>query len=291
MRRHAHRLLAYLWLTGLAAACALLGFPDVSAVARSERPARRTHPHAHRAARAPDATHALLTRSRWRLRFDDEFNASGIDVSRWQPNWLGADASAVTHSANQLDLNCVAPDQVSQVHGTLRLAASPQSCQADGHTYRYASGLVNTSASFHFTYGLLEARIDVPAAANHRPANFPAFWAVGYGSERDTGELDVMEVLRGCGPGLAWHFHGPAGAPGQCVALAHPTGWHVFAADWEPGRVTFYYDGVRVGQLTHGITGAPMYLVLNNSIDPTFGGASSAPATMRVDWVRVYQHA
>ena len=34
-----------------------------------------------------------------------------------------------------------------------------------------------------------------------------------------------------------------------------------------------------------------MYLVLNNSVDPSYGGTSSAPATMLVDWVRVYQRA
>ena len=56
-----------------------------------------------------------------------------------------------------------------------------------------------------------------------------------------------------------------------------------------PAAITFYYDGQRVGQLTSGITHRPMYLVLNNSIDPTYGGSSSAPATMLVDWVRVWQ--
>jgi hypothetical protein len=31
-----------------------------------------------------------------------------------------------------------------------------------------------------------------------------------------------------------------------------------------------------------------MYLVLNNSVDPTYG-ASSAPSSMMVDYVRVWQ--
>jgi beta-glucanase (GH16 family) len=281
-----HTPLVYLWLGVLAAAAALLGFPDVAAVARSERP---HHVPPHRVAPVANATRTLLAKAPWRLRFDDEFSTGGLDLSKWQPNWLGGSAAQTTPSANALDLNCVSPSQARQAHGALGLAAAVRSCASPGRRYGFASGLVNTAARFHFTYGLLAARIYVPPTRNGTPANFPAFWAVGYGAERHTGELDVMEVLRGCGPGLGWHFHGREGAPGQCVKLQDPSGWHVFAADWEPGAVTFYYDGRRVGEVTQGVTDAPMYLVLNNSVDPTYGGANSAPATMLVDWVRVYQ--
>ena len=47
--------------------------------------------------------------------------------------------------------------------------------------------------------------------------------------------------------------------------------------------------GLQVGQVTTGITGAPMYLVLNNSIDPTWGGPTLVPADLQVDYVRVWQ--
>jgi hypothetical protein len=32
-----------------------------------------------------------------------------------------------------------------------------------------------------------------------------------------------------------------------------------------------------------------MYLVLNNSVDPTWGGPTLTPADVRVDYVRVWQ--
>jgi beta-glucanase (GH16 family) len=261
----------------------LLGFPDVSAVARSEL----RHAPVHAAA-LPDATHALLHRSAWRLIFRDDFGQATLDHAKWQPNWLGVSDRVVTPSDNRHDLNCAAPSQVSVAEGTLQLAATATRCATTGHIYRFASGLVNTRSSFRFTFGLVAARIYIPAGADHAPVNFPAFWAVGAGSGPDHGELDIMEALRGC-RGLAWHFHGSAGAPGECVPLDHPAGWHVFAADWEPRHVTFYYDGQAVGEIERGITHGAMYLVLNNSVDPTYGAPSSAPATMSVDWVRVYQ--
>lgn len=279
----ANRLLAYLWLAIVSACAALLGFPDVSAVARSEFAAKSAQ-----ATGRTDATHALLSRPHWRLSFRDDFTTAGLDLTKWQPNWLGTDPTVVTPSDNRHDLNCAAPAQVRVVHGSLALAASARRCPTAGHVYRFASGLVNTRNSFQFTFGFVEARVYIPAGHGRNPANFPAFWALGSGVGAHRGELDVMEGLRGC-PGLAWHFHGRDGAPGECVPLDHPSGWHVFGADWEPRHVIFYYDGQAVGQIDHGITAKPMYLVLNNSIDPTYGEPSRAPATMLVDWVRVYQ--
>jgi beta-glucanase (GH16 family) len=61
------------------------------------------------------------------------------------------------------------------------------------------------------------------------------------------------------------------------------TGWHTFGADWQPGSVRFYDDGVQVDHITTGITSAPMYLILDNTV----AGTGTA-ATLKVDYVRVW---
>lgn len=226
----------------------------------------------------------------WTLKFDDEFNGTSLDLSKWQPNWLGASNRAVTTPDNGSDRNCMDPAQVTEGGGVLNLSAVARTClAAGGVSYPYASGLVNTDGKFSFTYGYMEARIYLPATAAGVPVNFPAFWANGTGSWPATGELDVMEVLRDCGPGEGFHFHSLLGAFGGCAALSTPAGWHTFGADWQPGSVTYYYDGLPVGRVTSGVTSSPMYLVLNNSVDPTWGGPTQAPADMQVDYVRVWQ--
>jgi beta-glucanase (GH16 family) len=225
----------------------------------------------------------------WRLIFDDEFNDRSLDLRKWQPNWLGPTESAVTPPVTRFDLNCVAPTQVSEGGGAVSLSAAARSCTVGrDHHYHYASGLINTARSFTFTFGYLEARIYVPADSTGQPVDFPAFWATGTGPWPASGELDVMETLRGCGPGPAFHFHSGAGASGACIPAATSPGWHVFAAHWSRGAVSYLYDGRPVGTITRGITSKPMYLVLNNSVDPTYG-ASSAPSSMMVDYVRVWQ--
>jgi beta-glucanase (GH16 family) len=97
-----------------------------------------------------------------------------------------------------------------------------------------------------------------------------------------------MEVLGGANP-LCWHFHYTGGAPGGCASVSSPTGWHTFGADWEPTSITYYYDGVRVGRVSKGVTSSPMYLIVNLAISTTVGGPLAVPAKVDVDWVHVWQ--
>jgi beta-glucanase (GH16 family) len=69
--------------------------------------------------------------------------------------------------------------------------------------------------------------------------------------------------------------------------MANPSGWHTFAAEWRPGAVTFFYDGVNVGSITQGITASPMYLILNLGISSEHGGDTVLPSEVLVDYVRV----
>jgi beta-glucanase (GH16 family) len=63
--------------------------------------------------------------------------------------------------------------------------------------------------------------------------------------------------------------------------------------DWEPGSVNWYYDGNLAGTVTSAqadITGEPMYLIANLALDNSLGGPISAPASLRIDYIRVWQH-
>ena len=218
------------------------------------------------------------------LTFDDEFNGPGLDLSKWQPNWLGDTNASITKPIHSLEQSCYDPSQVSQPgDGYLHLTAVARTCLADnGITYNYASGLVESRPYFTFTYGYLEARMWLPANTG-QTANWPAFWADGTGAWPSTGELDVIEGLHGRD---CFHFHSSAGAPGGCATLDTPAGWHTFGARWAPGSVTYFYDGQKVGEVTEGVTDAPMYPIVNLGVGGE-GGAPFLPATVLVDWVRI----
>jgi beta-glucanase (GH16 family) len=216
----------------------------------------------------------------WNLAFDSEFNSSSLDTSQWSTGWFG---SGVTQGINSLEEECMDPAQVNVSGGSLALTAIAKSETCGGVTQPYASGMVTTDGKFNFTYGFMEARIWVPGTGGID--DWPAFWAVGQNWPTN-GEIDVVEGLAGLAQA---HFHYSGGAQGPLTGSGTFTGgWHTFGADWEPGSITFYYDGVDIGRFTAGITSAPMYLILDMAVSSS--SPVVAPATMKVDYVRVWQH-
>jgi beta-glucanase (GH16 family) len=184
---------------------------------------------------------------------------------------------------------CYSPGNVTFFGGGgvhLLLTATQSTC--GGRTKPYTGAAITTnpydgrnSGGFEFTYGFVEAKVYL-AGAGDRIANWPAVWTSGQNWPED-GENDIVEGLSGQ---ACFHFHSPAGGPGGCDPRITP-GWHTFGSDWEPGSVTYYYDGVDVGTITTGITDAPHYLAI--AIGP--GDADlTKPADLQVAYVRVWQH-
>lgn len=218
----------------------------------------------------------------WQLIFDDDFNGASLNTTDWSAGWI---APGITPPVNTGELECYDPSNVRVSNGVLLLRLTQHSESCGGGKRSYAGGIINSKGKFEFTYGLMESRIWLPGRGN-QIVNWPAFWADGTNWPQD-GEIDVMEGLTGQ---ACWHFRYPGGNPGGCVRGIFTGGWHTFGANWEPGSITYYYDGREVGTVTSGITSAPMYLILNYATDHEFGGPVVAPETMRVDYVQVWQH-
>ena len=240
----------------------------------------------------------------WKLIFDDEFAGTTLNSTDWTPGWqpslgITADLDGVASP------DCYDPAEDVVANGELDLNLVAKSDVCDGATEPYATGFISTYGKFSFTYGFAEARIWLPAAPDGSVADWPAFWATGTNwTEWPTdGENDVLEGLSPAGNGTAgepcFHFHYGVSrvaeqSEGECVPGSFAGGWHTFGSDWESGSITYFYDGVRVGRTTGGITNVPMFLIL--TLEPGAvatnpnGGEFVAPATMRVDYVRVWQH-
>jgi beta-glucanase (GH16 family) len=221
----------------------------------------------------------------WTLKFDYEFNGSSVNETNWNLNWFGGNNTSSTGPVNpNSEIACYNPKQSAVGGGVLTITAVKQNCAG----YQYASDLLNTNGHFQFTYGFMEARMYLPGNGTGGVANWPAFWADGQ-NWPVTGEIDVME---GLGGPVYWHFHWGTAADPQQVGggpTGNYSGWHTFGADWEPGSIAFYYDGVKVGRVTADVTSAPMYLILDYALTNSWGTVQ-VPSTMSVDYVRVWQH-
>jgi beta-glucanase (GH16 family) len=224
----------------------------------------------------------------WRLLFKDEFSGSSLDLATWRPNWFGAsdteitEAPDVTHSDS-----CTDPELAHVSGGALRLSVEPRSCA--GH--EYAGSLVSSNpvggGHFQFTYGYIEFRAVLPAADRA----WSSLWVNGQ-TWPDDGEIDVLESGLPSASAQKWHYHdstvGVAG--GRVEVPGASTGWHTYAASWEPGQVRWYYDGALVATVATGPIGSPHYVVMNTA-DWGRSSKPTAPDATRVDYVRVWKRA
>jgi beta-glucanase (GH16 family) len=188
-------------------------------------------------------------------------------------------------------------------------ARSEKYTGADGVTRNYTSARLQTLHKFEVEYGLIEARIKVPAGQGLTPQ----FWMLGddayhTGGWPGSGEIDAMEVLGSQPRVLKGTIHGPwSWAPndgiGASVRSRTPlsSGFHVYGVEWEPSRISFLLDGSVYKTITPEDLPAgaawpfrhPFFLLLDLAVGGVSAGppspATALPAQMIVDWVRVWK--
>jgi beta-glucanase (GH16 family) len=230
---------------------------------------------------------------KWKLILNSQFTGRSLDTHLWRTGWFG---TGITGPINVHETACYRSANVSLPGDkTLHLAVTAVTSRCRGLARSYTGALLSTNPSdgrrsggFTYRYGVLQAKVYVPGAAE-RIANWPAIITLGQVWPKD-GEDDIMENLGGT---VCSHFHSPGFAPGGPLGACDPTfapGWHIVSANWEPGSVTWYYDGIEVAHITEGITSAPMYIVMVNSVSAKSPGVAR-PDSMRVAYVRVWQRA
>lgn len=216
--------------------------------------------------------------------FDDEFDDTTVDTSKWETGWFG---TGITNSVNSDNLNCYDTAQVTETGGYLHLTVAQRTATCNGTTKQYVSGLVNTRNSFNQQYGSFEARVCLPDVnSDGQVDGFPAWWTNGPASVAwpAHGEIDTVE---GLGGQTAAHLHytNDGGGPGWYSTTPY-TGCHLFGHTWAGGTVTFYWDSVPVW--IHTFDGPyPQYLILNYALSTH--GAVIVGSEVQVDWVRAWQ--
>ena len=259
----------------------------------------------------------------WNLNpvWRDEFNGTSLDSKSWNIYSSGWGANNVQSCYSRSEEN------VNVKNGSLNLVGlyKPGArCKGNEKSGNFTSGFVETKGKKSWTYGYIEARIKMP----NNKSTWPAFWMSpnesAYGSWPRSGEIDIVETKGsnldyaaadahwGISPGYKKHAQGkklPAG-------FKDTTQWHTYGVKWTEGKLEYYIDGVKFHTVSsfgwpnaantpYGPFDKPFFLRLNLAIGGDYidGKGSkwsnaynalaeypkSFPATMSIDYVRVYE--
>ena len=187
--------------------------------------------------------------------------------------------------------------QVATSGGALVLTATNEPLEtalAKGGTklQPYRSGMV--ASQWDFTYGYLEIRARLPVDAGL----WPALWLLPSDGTWPP-EIDLVELMGRRNGELAHTFHrGPgtafSGAEPQLVtALVDPRESHTYGLLWRPEAVTWFIDDTPVFAIAEHVPTKPMRVLANLAVGGSYvtpvDEATVFPATMRIEWVRLWQ--
>jgi len=251
----------------------------------------------------------------------DEFNGTSLDRESWNVRSGGWGANNVQSCYRNREENVNVKDGSLNLVG---LYKPGEKCSGNSKSGDFTSGFVETKGKKAWTYGYIEARIKMP----NNKSTWPAFWMSpnesAYGSWPRSGEIDIVETKGsnldyaaadahwGISPGYKKHAQGkklPAG-------FKDTTQWHTYGVKWTEGKLEYYIDGVKFHTVSsfgwpnaantpYGPFDKPFFLRLNLAIGGDYidGNGSkwsnaynalakypeSFPATMSIDYVRIYE--
>lgn len=205
-------------------------------------------------------------RKGWTLVWDDEFDGSQVDRTKWDfdlgngfydyrnhawvPGWGNEELQYYTHDEE----NVVVRDSCL----TIRAVKAPL------HGCGYTSARLKTrrrdgTVLFAKRYGRIEIRARVPWGKGL----WPALWMLPvndtYGPWAASGEIDLMEIVGERPHEVLNSIHFGCAYPKRSLittTYALPGGkqvsdWHTYAVEWEPGRIRFYVDDVQTCDYDH----------------------------------------
>lgn len=208
----------------------------------------------------------------WALKFDDEFNGTSLDTTRWKALEGYRMNNTTTRAAN-----------VSVSGGNLVLTLPSSTSGAYVSSAKYDGAGAN---GFLLPVGgYAEARVFMPGN-DTTIYNWPAWWASGPNWPA-SGENDIAEVLGGK---MTVNYHSTSGAHNQGVI---PGTWHnafhVFGLHRKATSSDVYYDGKLVKSYPTDDNGAGESLLLNVGSTSGSNQVYGTNSQVKVDYVRAWQ--
>lgn len=230
--------------------------------------------------------------------WEDNFDATGTpDPAKWSydvggSGWGNDELQYYTNSGNARTEN-----------GNLVIEAKRE----NNSGLEYTSARLVTKGKGDFLYGRIEVRAKLPKGRG----TWPAIWMLStdeqYGTWPASGEIDIMEHV-GYDPNkihasihtTAYNHIRNTQKTAEKIIPDATDAFHIYRTDWTPYAIRTYIDGEMYFEFINegnGYTVWPFdkkqHLLLNIAVGGSWGGVQGVdnaifPATMEVDYVRVY---
>lgn len=232
----------------------------------------------------------------------DEFSGASLDLNKWSYQTGDGCAESICGWGNQ-ELQDYETANVTVNNDLLQITVDRE--QLRGNRYRYTSGRIRSINQGDWTYGRFEASIKLPQGGGL----WPAFWMLStnepYGGWPQSGEIDIMEFVGNNPTETLGYMHYGTSSSNQNQGATFPfydanflNGFHEYAIEWNPNEIKWFVDGNLFQTKTAADVGTfqwpfdqDMHFLLNVAVGGNLGGTvddSIFPATMEVDYVRVY---
>ncbi|MBD3265573.1 family 16 glycosylhydrolase [bacterium] len=172
----------------------------------------------------------------------------------------------------------------------------------------YTSASLHTKNKVHFLYGRIEVRAKIPTGRGMWPAIWMLGTNIGQVGWPECGEIDILENV-GYDPNIIHaNVHSEAfnhtkgnGRGDKIEAEAPYKDFHIYAIEWHPDKIDFFFDQKKYFTVKDNGGGKPSwpfdaehYLILNAAIGGSWGGKkgiddSIFPQQYKIDYVRVYK--
>ncbi|MCP8899945.1 family 16 glycosylhydrolase [Gilvimarinus xylanilyticus] len=218
-----------------------------------------------------DSTVPETLDSGWELVWNDEFNGTDIDGTKWEHEvncWGGGNNEAQCYTDDSANsyvedslLHIAAIYEPGQVCGPATNQEDPNYNPADTSVCKdYSSARLRTRGKADWQYGRMEIRAKMPQGVGV----WPALWMLPsdniYGAWPHSGEIDIFEAFQ---PGVSGPA--PTGAANEMHGTLHygfawpwnqysgagyepPTNiwddFYTYAVEWEEGEIRWYVDDV-----------------------------------------------
>ena len=254
----------------------------------------------------------------------DEFDGTSLDRESWNVRSGGWGANHVQSCYRDREENVNVKNGNLNIVG---LYKPGEKCSGNEKSGNFTSGFVETKGKKFWTYGYIEARIKMPNNKSTWPAFWMSPNEKRYGDGWPmNGEIDIVETkgsdLDYAAADAHWgksttnKMHKNSHKTDLPAGFSNTTDWHTYGVKWTEGKLEYFIDGKsyhtvegfgqpNAANTPHGPFDVPFFLRLNmaiggNYIDGPGGKWSNAynvvaeepstfPATMSVDYVRVYQ--